>query len=67
MTQNEKILDIMDREGQITKLRAMHAGIMCLTSRIDELRKAGADIVTERRRVTNADGSTSVIGVYRRA
>ena len=67
MTQNEKILDIIDTNGQITKRDAMLAGIMCLTSRIDELRKAGVDIVTDRQKVRNADGSHSWIGVYRRA
>ena len=67
MTQNAKILEIIDRDGCITKRTAMNSGIMCLTSRIDELRKAGVAIITDKVRVTNADGSTSIIGVYRRA
>jgi hypothetical protein len=65
MSQNTKIIDYLSRNGEITQRDALWLGIYRLASRINELRKAGMDITTEMREVTNADGTTSRIAVYR--
>ncbi len=65
MTQNTKIIEYLSRNGEITQREALGLGIYRLASRINELRKAGWNIDTEMREVTNADGTTSRIAVYR--
>lgn len=47
MSQNQLILDHMQRTGSITLREAlMDYSVQCLTKRIQELREAGHDIVT---------------------
>lgn len=47
MSQNQMILDHLQRTGSITLREAlMDYSIQCLTKRIQELREAGHDIVT---------------------
>lgn len=44
MSQNDRILSMLQRGETITRLIAMHYGIMNLTARIAELRNAGHDV-----------------------
>lgn len=47
-TQNDRILDYMDKFGSITQWEAMRdLGVMRLASRISEMRKAGLNILSE--------------------
>jgi hypothetical protein len=47
MSQNQMILDHLQRTGSITLREAlMDYSVQCLTKRIQELREAGHDIVT---------------------
>jgi hypothetical protein len=47
MSQNQLILDHLNRTGSITLREAlMDYSVQCLTKRIQELREAGHDIVT---------------------
>jgi hypothetical protein len=47
MSQNQLILDHLQRTGSITLREAlMDYSVQCLTKRIQELREAGHDIVT---------------------
>ena len=49
MTQSQRILRHLEDYGSITQMDAMaDYGIMRLASRVDELRKAGHPIITER-------------------
>lgn len=49
MTQSQRILRHLEDYGSITQMDAMQDyGIMRLASRVDELRKAGHPIITER-------------------
>lgn len=64
MTQAEKILEYIEQNGTITQRDAYKMGIYRLASRINEIRRDGANIKTERKRVQNADGTHSTIAVY---
>lgn len=60
-TQNDRILDYIDRYGSITQWDANKIGVMRLASRISDLRKLGYPIVTKREKVkTKYDGITSI-------
>lgn len=49
MTQSQRILEHLLQHGSITQADAIeNYGIMRLASRVDELRKAGHPIITER-------------------
>jgi hypothetical protein len=49
MTQSQRVLRHLEDYGSITQMDAMaDYGIMRLASRVDELRKAGHQIITER-------------------
>jgi hypothetical protein len=49
MTQSQRILRHLEDYGSITQMDAIRDyGIMRLASRVDELRKAGHPIITER-------------------
>ena len=49
MTQSQRILEHLRQHGSITQADAIeNYGIMRLASRVDELRKAGHPIITER-------------------
>lgn len=64
MTQIEKIEKFMEEHGEITQRDAIWLGVYRLASRIHEMRKAGANIKVESRKVNNADGSESWVAVY---
>ena len=67
MTQCEKIMDYMDKHGEITQRDAIKLGCYRLSARIFDLKEQGFKIDSFRRSVINADGSESTIGVYRRS
>lgn len=67
MTQCEKVLDYIDRHGEITQRDAYKMGIYRLSARIKDLKDGGVKIDSFRRDVINTDGSESRIGVYRRS
>lgn len=62
--QAKQVLDLMERDGAITRLTAMHYGIANLTARITELRDAGYYVVcVEKRDASNRRyGSWRVTG-----
>lgn len=63
-TQHEKIIDYMREVGELSQREAYFMGVGRLASRIHDLKKAGYNIVTEMREVTNADGSKSHVAFY---
>ena len=66
MTQNEKILDYMERNGSITPLEAMNElGIMRLGARIFDLKEQGVGIITERVKGENRHGEATTFARYR--
>lgn len=66
MTQNEKVLDYMQKYGSITALDAMRdLGCMRLASRISDLKKDGHTIITFSRTVIRRDGSKTRVAEYR--
>lgn len=67
MTQCEKIIDYIDKHGEITQRDAIGLGCYRLAARIHDLKEDGIKIDSFRRTVINADGSESTIGVYRRS
>ena len=64
MTQNERVLSAL-KIGPITQRMMLPDGIYRLASRINDLRYASHVIDTNIVAVTNRDGSTSRIAVYR--
>lgn len=65
MTQEQKIVDYLDRHGSITQREAITLGCYRLSARIFDLRHHyGLRIKVESRRVRNADGSFSNIAEY---
>lgn len=65
MTQVEKIEKFIDTFGEITQRDALGLGIYRLASRIHDMRKDGAKIRSEIRKVKNVDGTESYIAVYK--
>ena len=66
MTQEEKILDYMERNGSITPLEAMNQlGIMRLGARIFDLKESGIKIITERVTEKNRFGELCSFARYR--
>ncbi len=66
MTQEEKILDYMERHGSITPLEAMNElGVMRLGARIYDLKESGIKIITETVKGKNRDGETTRFARYR--
>lgn len=67
-TQNQRILDYIDRFGSITQIDALRdLGVMRLASRISDLRRLGYLIVSEQEPVKNRFGETCHIKRYRLA
>ena len=64
MTQNEKVLDFIKKNGSITQRQAFDLGIMRLASRISELKKAGFDIVSKSIKVKCRDGENAYVAQY---
>lgn len=67
MTQCDKIVAFMREHGEITQRDAIGFGCYRLGARIWDLKAAGMDIKREMRQVKNADGSRTMIAVYRMA
>ena len=66
MTQNEQVLDYMQKYGSITALDAMRdLGCMRLASRISDLKKSGHRIITFSRTVVRRDGTKARVAEYR--
>jgi hypothetical protein len=49
MTKYEKVLNIIKRDGHITRFIAVNYGILALTQHISVLRKKGYNILAEQR------------------
>lgn len=65
-TQNDRIMDYMNRFGSITQLEALQdLGVMRLASRISDLRSLGYPIISEKEVVKNRFGEKSHIKRYR--
>ena len=66
MTQEEKIIDYMERHGSITPLEAMEEfGIMRLGARIYDLKESGVKIITETVTSKNREGKQVRFARYR--
>ena len=64
-TQNQRILDYIDRFGSITQLDALKdLGVMRLASRISDLRRLGYPIISTNEPVKNRFGETCHIKRY---
>jgi len=65
LTQNQRILDYMERYGSITQLEALNAcSVMRLASRISDLRRKGHPIEGQMVKVTNKYGETCRVKRY---
>ena len=65
-TQNERIIDYINRFGSITQLEALQdLGVMRLASRISDLRSRGVPIVSDIEEVKNRFGEKCHIKRYR--
>ena len=64
-TQNERILDYIKDFGSITRLEAMRdIGVMCLNSRVSDLRRLGYPIISTPETVLNRYGEKCRIYRY---
>ena len=67
-SQNERILDYLDKHGSITQIEAMNKlGVMRLASRISDLRRLGYPIESRVESVKNRYGEKCYIKRYRMA
>lgn len=64
MTQTQRIIEYLDKHGEITQRDAVRLGCYRLSARIHDLRQQGIAIRSETKSVRNADGSHSNIAVY---
>ena len=65
-TQNERIIDYMERFGSITPIEALQdLGVMRLASRISDLRSRGVPIIGEMIEVKNRFGEKGHVKRYR--
>ena len=65
-TQNERIIDYIDKFGSITQIEALRdLGVMRLASRISDLRSMGVPIVSDIEEVKNRFGEKCHIKRYR--
>jgi hypothetical protein len=64
-TQNQRILDYMERHGSITQIEALNAcSVMRLASRISDLRRKGHPIESQMVKVKNRYGETCRVKRY---
>lgn len=64
-TQNERIIDYLNRFGSITQLEALRdLGVMRLASRMSDLKRLGYPVVSKREMVLNRYGEKSPIARY---
>lgn len=64
MKQTEKIIKYLEQNKKISQREAYRLGIYRLASRVCDIRRQGIPIISERKKVENADGTTSIISVY---
>lgn len=65
-TQNQRILDYIERFGSITQLDALKdLGVMRLASRISDLKRLGYPIISEIDKVENRFGEKCYIKRYK--
>jgi hypothetical protein len=65
-TQNDRILDYIDKHGSITQLEALrHCGVMRLASRISDMKRRGYSFESEMVTVTNQFGEPCSVKEYR--
>lgn len=65
-TQNDRIIDYINRFGSITQLEALQdLGVMRLASRISDLRRLGYPIVSDTEIVKNRFGENCHVKRYR--
>lgn len=65
-TQNDRIIDYINRFGSITQIEALaDLGVMRLASRISDLRRLGYPIISEYEDVHNRYGEKCQIKRYR--
>ena len=64
MTQEQKVLNYMEKHGSITSLEAMKIGVLRLSARVYDLKARGHRIGRKMERVQNKDGTHSMIAVY---
>lgn len=65
MTQNEEVLDYLEKHESITQLEALRElGIMRLASRISDLRKAGTPIRKKMIEVRARNGRKAYVAEY---
>ena len=66
MTQNQRVLEHLEKYGSLTALEAVHNyGIMRLASRISDLKHQGYNITSDRIKVTNRYGEVTYICSYK--
>jgi hypothetical protein len=66
--QQDRLLEALKAGAHVTPLYAWaQLGIYRLAARVNDCRKAGADIVSERVKVRNQFGETCVVSSYRLA
>lgn len=64
-TQNERIIDYIDRFGSITQLEALRdLGVMRLASRMSDLKRLGYPVVSRREMVKNRFEEKTPIARY---
>lgn len=64
-TQNERILDYIEKHGSITQLEALtECSVMRLASRVSDLRRKGYPITSKMVRVKNKYGETCHVKRY---
>lgn len=65
MKQKDKVISYLKTHKKISQREALQLGVYRLASRICDIKRDGVRITSERVRVKNTDGSTSIIAVYR--
>lgn len=64
-TQNERIIDYIQKFGSITQLQALQdLGVMRLASRMSDLKRLGYQVVSKKETVTNRFGEKTPIARY---
>lgn len=64
-TQTARVKDYILANGEISQREAYRLGIYRLSGRIFDLKKRGENIITEMRKVENADGTTTRVAYYK--
>lgn len=59
------LLNYMEKHGSITGMESINLGVMNYKGRINDLRRAGFHIETDRETKTNSDGTKKTYARYR--